>query len=172
VSQYLRRPQHASQASLATVYTMIARAVGMAQSLDELRRAKIDRHFWHDATQRTTFAGPITQFATLGGFRTVAPAAGLTAVVNLLNGRQAVILRGTYTSANGHKATHWMLATLSTREGRQVGAIIANDPWTGTQVEISPVTKTVVSPDFPLAHFKVDGFQSITPNVIVSVTPR
>ena len=41
--------------------------------------------------------------------------------------------------------------------------IVANDPWTGQQVRINRSTKAVVAPaGFPLAQFKVDGFQVVT----------
>jgi hypothetical protein len=43
--------------------------------------------------------------------------------------------------------------------------VIGNDPWTGEQVMIDPATKKIVSPaDFPLANFKIDGYQPVTVN--------
>ncbi len=63
----------------------------------------------------------------------------------------------------GGTATHWMLATLYTQNAdNSVNTVVANDPRTGMQVEIDPVTKTVVSPqNFPLANFKIDGYQAV-----------
>jgi hypothetical protein len=46
-----------------------------------------------------------------------------------------------------------------------VGTVLANDPWTGTQVEINPATKKVVTPaNFPLKNFTVDGYQPVIVN--------
>jgi hypothetical protein len=59
-----------------------------------------------------------------------------------------------------------MLATSFTADaGGNVTSVVADDPRTGLQVEIDPVTKQVVSPPgFPLAHFKVNGFEAVTLN--------
>ena len=43
-----------------------------------------------------------------------------------------------------------------------IGVIVANDPCTGRQVAIDPLSKKAVLPsDFPLANFKVNGFQIV-----------
>lgn len=52
-----------------------------------------------------------------------------------------------------------------TKLGNAVNTVVANDPWTGMHVEISPATKKVVSPaGFPLTNFTVDGFQPVVVN--------
>ena len=49
------------------------------------------------------------------------------------------------------------------KTGAHTDTIVANDPWTGQQVQIDPVTKHVVLPaNFPLANFTVNGMQSLT----------
>ena len=74
-----------------------------------------------------------------------------------------VLLRGPYTAGATVK-THWMLATSFTVSAAgAVTAVVANDPWTGRQVRIDPATKRVSSPLlFPLAGFKINGFQVVT----------
>jgi hypothetical protein len=48
-SQYLGNPKHANVASLATVYTMVARAIGQTLGVPSLDNVRIDRFFWRDA---------------------------------------------------------------------------------------------------------------------------
>jgi hypothetical protein len=62
--------------------------------------------------------------------------------------------------------TAWMLATSFTRGTNNApNAIFANDPFTGQQVRINPVTKRVVTPaKFPLKQFTIDRIQTITVN--------
>jgi hypothetical protein len=163
VSQYRRKPLHANQASLAAVYAMLARAVGTTQQADALQSSTIDT-FWNDRTQTTTFAGPIVEHAALGPLVELTGQIGNGNVTGALKQRHLVILRGSFMQANGRTATHWMLATLYTRNNdNSLGPVIANDPWTGQQVEIDPVTKRVIAPsDFPLANFKVNGLRTVT----------
>jgi hypothetical protein len=162
-SQYLGNPVHADAASLASVYTMIGRAVGVSDNVALLKNVKIDKYFWHDATQTTTFSGPITSHATLGVMKTIAAATALntTNVIGQMNVRRLVILRGTYTKSGGGTATHYMLGTLYTKNGVAVNTVVANDPYTGKQLEISPTTKRVVTPGFPLTNFIVNGYQPV-----------
>ncbi|HXD84605.1 MAG TPA: hypothetical protein VN599_09250 [Rudaea sp.] len=168
-SQYTHKPAHPDGAALATVYTMIGRAVGITEHLATLQgaNATIDRYYWHDATQKTTYSGPVTHRATLGPLTNIAAAAHLngTNVVHAFNHQQLAILRGTFTKS-GKKVEHWMLGTLYvTGAGNVVTSITANDPYTGEQVEISPTTKKVVKPkNFPLTTFVVDGYQTVTVN--------
>ncbi len=164
-SQYHSNPAHADQASLAAVYTMIGRAVGITDNVSTLINVKIDKYFWHDSSQTTTFSpSPLTSHATLGAMKTIAAATHLnnTNVIGQMNVHRLVILRGTYTKPGGGTATHYMLGTLYTKSGTAVLSVVADDPWTGTQVEISPATKKVITASFPLANFKVDGFQAVT----------
>jgi hypothetical protein len=163
-SQYLVVPVHADAASLATVYAMIGRAIGNTDNVALLKDVKIDKYYWHDATQTTTFSGPITTHATLGTMKTIAAATPLngTNVIGQLNLRHLVILRGTYSKAGGGTATHYMLATLYTKTATNaVSTVVANDPFTGTQIEIDPTTKRVTTA-FPLQNFIVDGYQTVT----------
>jgi hypothetical protein len=162
-SEYITTPAHARLASLATVYTMMARTIGITDNVHDLRDVKIDRYFWHDSTETTTFAGPITQHASLGTFQNIASTQPLddTNVIGALKTRKLVaILRGQFSGG-----THFMLATLFTLDTHGVvTAVVANDPWTGKQVRIDPRTKHVVSPGFPLTDFTVNGFQTVTIN--------
>src|SRR6185437_7041071 len=115
-SQYVGNPSHTDQASLAAVYTMIARSIGIADNVAALKDVKIDKYFWHDATQTTTFAGPVNTHAALGAMTAIAPGARLngTNVLGQMNVHRLVILRGTYTTTGGGTATHYMLGTLYT----------------------------------------------------------
>ncbi|MGB7258573.1 MAG: hypothetical protein WBD48_10905, partial [Pseudolabrys sp.] len=164
VSQYKVKPQHADAASLAAVYTMIARGIGIADGVPALEAIKVDRYFWHDATQTATFAGPVTAHASLGVLKPLPGAITNLNVIAQIKVHRLVILRGTYSKTGGGTATHYMLATLDTRNSNNtISTIVANDPWTGWQVEIDPATKTVVSPsNFPLANFKVNAYQPVT----------
>jgi hypothetical protein len=166
-SQYVAAPVHANGASLAAVYTMIARAIGLTENVPQLKGVKIDVYFWNDATQTTSWKGPVTLHATLGpviGIAANTPI-GQSNVIGQLKLGKPVILRGTY-SSGGTTATHWMLATLFTRNpDGSAAAVVALDPRTGEQVEIDPVSKTVVFPSkFPLDGFKINGYQPVTIN--------
>ena len=141
---------------------MIARAIGNALNSAALKDVKIDEYFWNDATQQTSFSGPVTIYASLGAFQSVAPSASLNGVVARMENENLVLLRGTY-ERGGQTARAWMLGTLFTskNDGTLI-AVVANDPFTGEQVEIDPVTKMVrPSATFPLTNFKVDGFRRV-----------
>jgi hypothetical protein len=158
-SLYAGATAHISQASQATVYDMIARAIGLTDNIAQLKEARIDKYFWHDAKQMTTWIGPVLTHATLGKFVALAPSATLNPVLTQMKAQNLVILRGTY-STSGGTATHWMLGTM------YLGSVVlANDPWTGTQVSIDVRTRKVTEPaNFPLANFKVDGYQAVAVN--------
>ncbi|MGH6789168.1 MAG: hypothetical protein ACRECC_05750 [Pseudolabrys sp.] len=166
LSQYIGVPHHADAASLATVYTMIARGAGIADNVAQLKAVKINKYYWHDATQTTTFSGPLTLHATLTALTPLPGAITGQNVIAHLKVQRLVILRGTYTKAGGGTAKHYMLATMFTKKPNGLpSTIVANDPWTGWQVEIDPATKMVVSPsNFPLANFKVNAYQAVTVN--------
>jgi hypothetical protein len=103
--------------------------------------------------------GPLTDIAATTHLTTAN-------VIGEMNVHRLVILRGTFSKGNGATATHWVLATLYTKVDGSVRTVVANDPWTGTQVEIDPVTKKVVTPaNFPLKNFTVDGYQPVTVNL-------
>ena len=161
--EYASAPAHADAASVATVYTMIGRAIGLTDDIALLKNEKIDKYYWDDATQTTTWTGPVTTHATLGTTQTLAAATPIdtTNIIGMLDTRQPVIISG---PSGG--VTHFMLATLYTTDtGGNVTALIANDPWTGKQVWIDPTTKQVVSPsNFPLAGWSVKHYRSVTLN--------
>ncbi|MGQ0485905.1 MAG: hypothetical protein ACT4SY_11210 [Hyphomicrobiales bacterium] len=167
-SQYLTKPAHADGASLATVYTMIARAIGITRNIKLLKRVKIDTYFWNDAAIRATWQGPVTTYASLGTRIRLSPSTPLNDanVIGQLKQRKLVILRGTYTKNAGVKAIHWLLATLfTTKPDGALRRVIAHDPRTGRQIEIDPITKKVVKPArFPLKEFVVDRYQAVTVN--------
>jgi hypothetical protein len=169
-AQYINQAAHGSadQASLAAVYTMIARAIGLTDNVRLLKDAKIDRFFWHDRTQTATFSGPVTAHASIGAFTPIAARAPLNDnnVVGKLKANRLVILRGSYRRPNGATGKHWLLATLFTsRANGAVVEVVGNDPWIGEQVTINLRSKTVTSPaDFPLNGFKVDGYQAVVFN--------
>jgi hypothetical protein len=129
-----------------------------------LANIKIDKTYWHDATQTATFNGPVTNHAMLGPVKPIASAAKLDHknVIGQLNMHRLVILSGTYTLLGGGTATHSMLATLYTKSGKAVRSVVANDPMTGTQVEISPKTKRVITPNFPVPSFVVTNYRCVT----------
>ncbi|MGB7259074.1 MAG: hypothetical protein WBD48_13440 [Pseudolabrys sp.] len=166
LSQYIGVVHHADAASLATVYTMIARGIGIADNVAQLKAVKINKYYWHDSTQTTTFSGPLTLHTTLSALKPLPGAISGQNVIGQLKVQRLAILRGTYTKAGGGTATHYMLATMFTKKPNGLpSTVIANDPFTGWQVEIDPATKTVVSPsNFPLANFKVNAYQAVTAN--------
>ncbi|HVV61328.1 MAG TPA: hypothetical protein VHD14_06170 [Pseudolabrys sp.] len=58
-----------------------------------------------------------------------------------------------------------MLDTTYTKSGGTTGRIIANNPRTGTQIEIDPDSQKGTSPaNVPLTNFTVNGYQSVTVN--------
>jgi hypothetical protein len=165
-SQYVTVPATPGVFSLPAVYAMIARAIGVTGDIAALKTVKIDR-FWNDNKKIAVWRGPAAALATLGAFKTIAANARLNHanVIGEMKIGRLVILRGAYTKNNGGKGEHWLLGTLYTASGNALDAVIANDPWTGLQVTIDPATKKVVWPaDYPLANFKVDGYQPVTLN--------
>jgi hypothetical protein len=164
-SEYAAAVTHPGQASQAAVFTSVARAVGVAKNIAVLRDEKIDTYFWDDSTPQTWWRGPIKTYATLGPFVSL-PAAtpiGETNIIGALRTRKVVEIRGTYNKRTA-TATHWMLATsFIVNSTGTVTHLVANDPWTGRQVRISPSAKTVLHPSpFPLPGFTVDGYRVIT----------
>jgi hypothetical protein len=163
-SNYLNPAPHSDQASLAACYTMIARAIGDAETVGSLQDVAIDKYFWRDASRRTFWRGPVTSYATLGTFTRIGANASLSnTVAPAMRQGDLVLLHGKYTNG-GAAAESWMLGTLFTAdESGPVLRVLANDPVTGLQVQISSSTKMVVSPSgFPLTNFKVDGYTRVT----------
>jgi hypothetical protein len=165
--EYATPPDHPNAASLATVYTMIARAIGIAQNREGLSAVTIDK-YWDDASKTATWHGQLAKRATLGALTPLAGDARLNEsnVIGEMRLGRLAILRGSFTRGNGSTGEHFMLGTLYTpyTDGDR-GAVVANDPFTGQQVLIDRVTRRVFWPsDFPLADFTVDGYQPVTLN--------
>jgi hypothetical protein len=158
----------ADAASLAVAYTTLGRAIGVTDNVAALNNVSVDTYFWKDATQQAVWRGPITTHATRGTFTGIAAATPLddANVVGPLRAQQVVLIRGRFQATGGGFGTHWMLATsFITDSGNNITGVVANDPWTGLQVEIDPSTKRVISPaNFPLTKFTVNGFQTVTLN--------
>ena len=159
-TEYMHAAPHASRASEAAVYTMLARAIGVTKNVAALSNIKIDTTYWHDGTKTTTFNGAITTHARRGPALAIAAATPISAanILGRLKANNVVLIQGA--SAVG---THSMLATSYTvNAGGTVTALIALDPYTGRQVRISPTTKKVTSPGFPLTTFKVASYRVLT----------
>jgi len=167
-TEYLTPPNFADSASLAAVYTMIARAVGYTDIDPAIKATKIDEYFWNDANQTATWTGPVTSYATLSSPLTLPAGTPIddSNIIGALKSKHIVIIGGHYDLPGGGTALHSMLATLFTADGGNVTTnLIANDPWTGTQVWIDLATHQVVRPaGFPLTNFTVDSYQSVTLN--------
>jgi hypothetical protein len=164
--QYAEPVEHADQASLATVYTMVARTIGINDYVTELNGVKIDTYFWNDATQQATWKGPVKQYASLRALTAIPAEQPIddSNIIGPLKSNKMVIVGGSYDKPGGGTAIHWMLATSFTvGEGGAIESLVANDPWTGRQVRIDPATKRVIAPaDFPLANFQVDQFRVVS----------
>jgi hypothetical protein len=167
-TEYMNDPSHADSASLAAAYTVVARAIGFTDAVAALKLVKIDRYFWDDATQTATWAGPVTQHATLGSLLTLGPSDPIndSNIIGPLKSRNVVVIRGQYDVSGGGTATHWMVATLFTvNDSNVTTGLVANDPWTGQQVTIDPATRQVTRPaNFPLTNFRVDAYRVMTLN--------
>jgi hypothetical protein len=167
-TEYQNTPNFADSASLAAVYTMIARAVGYTDNDPAIKTTKIDEFFWDDANQTATWTGPVTTHATLAS--PLALPAGTpiddSNIIGAMKSKHVVIVSGHYDTPSAGSASHSMLATLFTADSANVTTnLIANDPWTGTQVWIDLATHQVVRPvGFPLTNFTVDSYESITLN--------
>lgn len=161
---YANPATHKEEASLATVYTILARGIGTTDSVAELQEATIDT-FFDDATQKTRWTGPIKKHATRGPWTDIgaADSLGEANVIGPIRARQVVIVSGTYDNGEGRNS-HYLLATSFTdKKDGTVTGLVADDPWTGQQVLIDPISKAVTSPrDFPLHGFKVKRFQTVT----------
>jgi hypothetical protein len=131
-----------------------------------LLEVPIDRYFWDAATQTATWAGPITEHATLGPLTTLTAATpiGNANILGAIRARKPVILRGRYTEPGGGADFHWMLATSYTVDpAGAVTALIANDPRTGRQLRIDPITKKVIDPtNATIATFRADAYRTVT----------
>ena len=122
----------------AAVYVMIARALG--------EKSSSINDFWSrkdGAIQTGIIAGRVSDYTTFVG------SAALTAIKS----GSPVILEGYVAPGK----VHYVLAT-----GIENGLIVANDPWTGAQIRIDPVTGKIVSPiGFPF-NFVASRMQTIS----------
>jgi len=146
--QYAHVVTNEDKASRAAVFTMLARAVGVAQGSATLTNAKIDQYF-NATSGQAVWTGPITTRATLGPQLNIAAAEALTEanVIGPLRARKLVILRGTY-KLNGHTFSHYLLGTSFTVASGKVTSVVADDPYTGKQVRIdlAATGKNVIGP--------------------------
>ena len=121
---------------------------------------------WNDAKQKTSIKGSLHGHLSPNKlkFKSIAKHTHLSSsnVTGALKAHKVVILAGSYTPPGSKStATHYMLATLyDTTPSNGLHAVVALDPWTGTQVEISPSTKKVVTPGFPLTDFVVTQYEA------------
>jgi hypothetical protein len=160
--EYGGNPVNADAASLATVYTMMARAIGRTRGDPELEATLINDDFWDDVAKTATWQGPVTSHATLLAPVTLTGPVTIndSNILGALKNRDLVILQGSLPT--GEK--HWMLATLFRTDTADVATyVIANDPWTGKQVRINVKSRRVMARDFPL-DFKVDAYQVVQLN--------
>jgi hypothetical protein len=160
--EYADRPEHPDEASRATVYTMIARAIGFAEDVEALKETTVDV-FWDDAAQDTTWTGPVTHRAERGALTELTGAIAEGNVIGLIRQRRVAVLRGLH-GPDGDRRPHHMLATSFTvNPNGTVKELVANDPHTGKQVRIDPGTRRVVTPaSFPLENYRVTDYQPIT----------
>lgn len=163
-------PSFSAKASRAVAFTIIARAIGAnhpnrrvvpSNSRSDFLQNVAVNPFWQASTGG--FPGPIANYITLGAKTAVAANTSLnaTAAVPALKAGKVVLLHGTVT---GKPEGHWVLATsVVVNSGNVVTRLTADDPFTGGQVWIDPVTKRAVSsPAFTLPNFKIDAFQVVT----------
>jgi hypothetical protein len=159
-TEYRGIPRNMDDASLAAVYTMIARAIGTTRDNNQLEAIPINRYFWNDGEKRATWQGPVTDYANLRALTTLPNAATInnSNILGALKRGDLAILRGSL--ATGEK--RWMLATLFRTNGANVAThVVANDPWTGKQVLINVNTRRVTTPDFPQPDLKVDAYRAV-----------
>lgn len=164
---YGKPPENPDEAALAAVYTIIARGIGSGLKVPKLSGVLIDKYFWDDKAGKAQFKGPVTDYASLGPLTDIPKGERLSDgnVIGAFALGKLAILRGKFKREGGGTGTHWMLGTLHTEKSiGKVTAVLADDPFTGRQVAIDPKTKRVLSPDFPLADFEVDGFREVTLN--------
>jgi filamentous hemagglutinin family protein len=134
-----------TQTCLATVYTMIARADGDPS-------ATIGQ-FWNPELGAVDSALP-------NNVKIGSPAIAINynTVASLLESGNPVILEGSTPYSGGTEA-HYMLATALLANGD----IVANDPWTGEQVIISPVTGRVIEQQpYALPNFTITEYKTVT----------
>lgn len=159
-SEYGISVNHAKAAGLAAVYTILARGIGITEGNIGLEESTIDQ-FWDDAAQKASFTGPLTEHASLGSFRKITGSTplGSSNVITPLRSHKPVILRG-----RAGKKIYWMLATSFMVDSTgALKEVIADDPWSGRQVHIDPVTKHVAKPSgVAPPDFTVDGFEVVT----------
>jgi hypothetical protein len=163
---YAAPAAHEDAAALGAVYAILGRGIGMTDGIAKLQDVTIDTYF-DDATQTTSWRGLIKQHATRGPWTQIAAAEpiGESNIIGAIRAHQTVIVSGSYDNGDGRK-THDLLATSFTdKKDGTVTGLVADDPWTGRQVLIDPISKAVTAPaNFPLQGFNVTRFQTVTLN--------
>jgi hypothetical protein len=169
-SQYITPPvegDDTEKLSIATIYAMIARAVGVAHDVPYLANVKIDKYFWDAESQSAIWRGPVRSYARLGAVIPIPAGEPLNGpnIIRRMNTEKLVILRARYRRGDGSTARHWLLGTLYTEKPNgAASAVVAHDPLTGQQIVIDPETKQVLAPlDFPL-ELRINGYQPVTVN--------
>jgi hypothetical protein len=85
--------------------------------------------------------------------------------MSLQYGPQLVVINGTAETTSGNRVPHYMLGTyVNNDDGTKV--IIANDPWTGTQVTVNAQTGRLVDPSAAAAgiEFQANAFRTLSVN--------
>jgi hypothetical protein len=130
------------QTCLAVDYVMIARAAGD-------KTATVGQ-FWSGSAGATTSGFSNVPNHTVSISSTTVKldstnANGQLAVVQALN-NGPVLIGGSInsSSAPGGTESHWMLGVGTSTDSKGSTAIVANDPWSGTQVKVDPSTGKVV----------------------------
>lgn len=159
--QYTTPIAPSDQVSRAAALTILARAIGFARNVATFKSVKINT-FWNAATKQAVWTAPGPTYATLGAVKPIGATISQANVIGELKLRHPVLIGGVYQKA-GLNHAHWMLATSFIVTGTTVTALVADDPWTGQQVRISPTTRKVIDPaGFPLTDFTVSQYQAVT----------
>jgi hypothetical protein len=134
------------EACLATVYTMVERGVdpiGKYTQINNNYNPSVGAVLPENLTR-----GPINNN-----------------LMSLQYGPQLVVINGTAETTSGNRVPHYMLGTyVNNDDGTKV--IIANDPWTGTQVTVNAQTGRLVDPSAAAAgiEFQANAFRTLSVN--------
>lgn len=160
----------ANEACKAAVYAMLGRSIGQnfpnqmyaSSNPDAVLQNVPIGQFWLNDTVGA-YLGPLRGLVSLSSKITIPSRVEISDsnVIGALKTGNPVVIHGT---VKGNAAGHWMLATdfLTDSNGRVI-RLLANDPWTGGQVQINPVNKAIMSgpPGF-FKTFRLDGYQVVT----------
>jgi hypothetical protein len=86
-----------------------------------------------------------------------------TNLASLPSGSQLLIIQGTANTSAGQSMAHYMLGTSVSGTGASK-IIIANDPYSGTQVKIDAQTGQVINPPpgYKKIDFTADSYRTLT----------